>query len=306
MGEDFFVEFEYTNIPYLIICFFGAISHIFLLNGFIKDPLKCFKNSKTYLMANLEVADLSVCLIAFCYRFGALRSHRLLAEILLSLALGSSAVTIVSVSIDRYFMITYPIRHRNFMTGKVTSLWLACIWLISAVLPSKFLIFGNKKYDLIAASVVGFILNFFTIAVCAFTGYNLKRQSRNIRLQNSAAIGIENRAQEIRILQEKRFLNTIILVACVVAVCMIPASIFHQLLLFRSLEEKIILIVFNSLYYINFAVNPLIYVMRLPNYRKTFLRLYVKRNFAVEQNHNVSQYSLDVPGRPARFGTTAC
>lgn len=282
MGEDFSVEFEYTNLPYLIICFFGAISHILLLNGFIKDPLKCFKNSKTYLMANLEVADLFVCLITLCYRIGALRSHQFLRDILLSLALSSSVMTIVSVSIDRYFMVSYPFRHRNFMTAKVTLLWLACIWLLSGVLPSKFLMFGKQQYDGIVANSFGIIIIFIIIVVCTSTGYNLKRQSRNIRSQNSTSI--ENQAEEIRILKEKRFLNTIVLVACVVAVCIYPVSILDQVLYFRGREEKILSIIFNSLFYINFAVNPLIYALRLPNYRKTFLRLYMKRSFAVRQN----------------------
>ena len=45
-----------------IVCLTGAISQTVLLVCLLKDPLKCFRNSATYLVANLAVCDLAVLL----------------------------------------------------------------------------------------------------------------------------------------------------------------------------------------------------------------------------------------------------
>ncbi|XP_028415760.1 uncharacterized protein LOC114539332 [Dendronephthya gigantea] len=49
-------------MPMYIIGLYGVVSHVLLLIAFIKDPLKCFKNSATYLVANLAVSDLLISL----------------------------------------------------------------------------------------------------------------------------------------------------------------------------------------------------------------------------------------------------
>jgi hypothetical protein len=45
-----------------VICAFGAISQVFLIVAFIKDPLKCFRNPATYLIVTLAVSDFLACL----------------------------------------------------------------------------------------------------------------------------------------------------------------------------------------------------------------------------------------------------
>ena len=53
----------------------------------------------------------------------------------------------------------------------------------------------------------------------------LKKQSRNIVLRSPNEI----RAQEIRILKEKRFLPTIVIIACIAFVCTVPYLVFYVL-----------------------------------------------------------------------------
>ena len=62
MGEyySFCPQYVYTVTIYHVICISGAILQI--LYAFVKDPIKCFRNSGTYLIANLAIADLLACL----------------------------------------------------------------------------------------------------------------------------------------------------------------------------------------------------------------------------------------------------
>ena len=54
---SFSFNFTYANLPIIVISVFGITSNILLLIAFLKDPLKCFRNSGTYLVMNLSIAD---------------------------------------------------------------------------------------------------------------------------------------------------------------------------------------------------------------------------------------------------------
>ena len=55
---------KYNIIPVTVMPVLGVVSNALLLVAFIKDPLKCFRNSATYLVMNLAVSDSLLCLIA--------------------------------------------------------------------------------------------------------------------------------------------------------------------------------------------------------------------------------------------------
>ncbi len=57
-------EFDYFDLPVILIGVLGVISNTLLLVAFRKDPLKCFRNSATYLVMNLSVCDGLTCLFA--------------------------------------------------------------------------------------------------------------------------------------------------------------------------------------------------------------------------------------------------
>ena len=83
-------------------------------------------------------------------------------------------------------------------------------------------------------------------------------------------------------LKERRFLNTIIIIAFIAFISTLPFLVFFQIchvlnLAYDTLGFKIAQKIFTCLLKVNFAVNPLIYVIRLSNYRKTCFLLFCKR-----------------------------
>ena len=275
-----------ASLPQLTVCLCGLILHLLLFNGFIRDPMKCFNNSKTYLVVNLAAADSLVCLISFAQPFilyfMPYSWYDLYRKLALIFTMCTSVITISSISVDRYFMVVYPIRHRNVVTGKLMLLWIVCIWVIAAVYPIKLILAGEQYHDHIVANVSGVLIITLTATTCALTYSHLKKQWRNLRLENCTSSN--NRSQEIRTLQELRFLNTIIIIASILIVFFIPLSTIQLVLTFRrnlkdseSLAVKIALHIFTLFYYLNFSVNPIIYALRLPNYQKTFSKLYWKK-----------------------------
>ena len=192
-----------------------------------------------------------------------------------------SYTSIVSISVDRFLMVVYPLHHRYWMKGKTMAVWLACIWIVSFTFPAKWLAFGSERYDNLIVNFLGLTLILFSAAMYALTYRKLRKQIHNIVLNNSS--DRNSRAHAVRVFKEKKFLTTIIVIACITVVFMVPLLVFYQVAILPGLLKdpafatQIILNICYLLYYCNFTVNPFIYIARLPNYRKTFYLLYCRR-----------------------------
>ena len=164
-----------------------------------------------------------------------------------------SFISIASISIDR-FLVASPIKHRILMNGKVMVFWIAANWIVNCVVPLSLNASDVDMMDvnqgLSTCSVI-----ILSSVMYSSTYYKLKKQSRNTALQNSN----ECRAQEIQILKEKRFLKTIIIIACIAFVCTIPFFVLYLLTLSFIVDDsptfKIFFAVCTFIFHINFAVN---------------------------------------------------
>ena len=84
----------------------------------------------------------------------------------------------------------------------------------------------------------------------ALTYFKLKKQSRKMQALQSS---IESRVQKIRIFKEKQFLKTIVIIACIAVIFIIPAAVlrnnfFHNIKFLRYISFCML--------YMNFSVNP--------------------------------------------------
>ena len=277
-------QFVYSHVPVNIISILGVVSNILLLVALLKDPLQCFKNSGTFLVVNLSISDCFSCILSLFYYpiyhgiHDVLTGWNKYLEFLVLWFGLASIVSITSISIDRFLLIVFPIKHHIFVKGKLMATWLALIWIFSCIIPAFRLILARKNNEKLLIYSFGMLAIIISAVLYTFTCCKLKKQSTNIALQNSK----ENRAQKARILKEKQFLKTIIIIACIAFVCVVPSMVFFQIYhsLSMTIDSEILalghkLVLF--LFYTNFAVNPIIYVIRLQNYRKTFYLLYCRR-----------------------------
>ena len=266
------------QVPH-ISCIIGVISNLLLIIAFIKDPLKCFKNSGTYLVENLAVTDVLVSLFSpldDCCMIPKNSLWERLKEFVRISCTNVSILTIASISLDRFFMIIYPLKHRVLMRKKIIVMWVACIWLLCSAYPIKVFVLSLTSY---VDSHIWFFSEIlpilFSSVMCGLTYHKLKKQSENLALEN-----IPNRQQQARLIKEKQFLKTIIIVACIQFVCIVPTSIvtYYPELIEKTIDDgRVVWIlkeIFHGLFHLNFSVNPLVYVLRLPNYRRTFYLVY--------------------------------
>ena len=256
------------------ICIFGVISHVLLITAYVKDPLKCFGNSGTYLMKNLAASDFLTCFIA-SFSSCVPKNWFWLLRIFWIPTTTVSVLTIASISFERFVMVVYPMKHRVLARGKVMTVWSVCIWLFGFIVQfTTFLFFPKEITALITVTIFMELVIVIAGIIYGITYYKLKKQSNNLALEN-----VSNQQRQARNTKEKRFLKTIIIIACIEFACVVPTSIFYHLvvlekLLGNGMVARFVNGISTGLYYLNFAVNPLVYLLRLPNYRKTFYLLY--------------------------------
>ncbi len=194
----FSYQYTYRDIPIITIFIFGVVSNGLLLLAFFKDPLKCFRNSATHFVTNLSISDCQTCLFALFFYITAnymtAENRKIILFLQISFAI-VSLVSLTSISIDRFLMVAYPIKHRILTKGKVIVLCLAVIWIFGCSLSVITLLFGqqNKVYMYNGGAII------ITISAVIYgaTYHKLKKQSRNIALQNSSARDTNPERKEI-------------------------------------------------------------------------------------------------------------
>ena len=162
---------KFTDIPYYLIAFVGTTSNLLLLIAFIKDPLKCFRNSGTYLVMTLSVADLYTCSldIPLYLQTIVLTPLESVFRVLNLTFVTVSFESLASIAIDRFLLVAYPLKHHHLIRGKVMVLWLSGIWLTSAILPISGLFYDGENELQLASFCfsIGFVL--LSAVMYAFT-----------------------------------------------------------------------------------------------------------------------------------------
>jgi heme/copper-type cytochrome/quinol oxidase subunit 2 len=77
--------------------------------------------------------------------------------------------------------------------------------------------------------------------------------------------------QNARMKQEKRLFTTMFLVSFVTIITMVPLAIYVILQgRTNNINSDPVHMLFSTLLFVNFSINPFVYLWRLKNYRKTF------------------------------------
>ena len=108
----------YHIIPRYLITLTRIFSNILLLVGIIMDPLKCFRNSSSYLIINLAAMDILTCSTALLRWLSCAVRNELYP--FHNLPIYISASSIFTMACDRYMSCVHPFKCRVLITRKVT------------------------------------------------------------------------------------------------------------------------------------------------------------------------------------------
>ena len=253
------------------VCITGAIVQIILLICLLKDPLRCFRNSASYLVANLAICDLIVDVLML---MGTMNSGKSYVQALSHVPYFASFLSLLSIAVDRYFIVVHPFKHRSYMSGMKTTIWIAFIWIFSFCDPVYHILTDTVdelsyfKYFLMAVVVI------LTSFAYVLTFISLKRDAKYLSSNG------KGQSCQTRIINEKKFLNTIIVIGIVAVLCVTPVTVYgavKHLDLDKDMRENVLFCFLSTILCLNFALNPVVYFLRLKNYRKTFFILFCQK-----------------------------
>ena len=274
-------------IPLYFVCITGIIANLMLLTALIRDPLKCFRNSSTYLIGNLCVSDMILPMFIMVIPY----TEHLVVEFFIYTLFYSSMLTIFSIAVDRYVITVHPFKHRILMSGRKSALWICANWVLSTIHPVERFLFGYGRFDMIAKSTICLILMALTCIFYAKTYLTLRTQAKTTMDELEGSTGREKFSKqagnisatrssfEVRKAREQKFLTTIVIIACISAVTLLPGIIHRQIyresqMVFERAKDRFIQSILMTIFSVNFAANPFIYYLRLKRYRKTFKIIY--------------------------------
>jgi hypothetical protein len=271
----------YHIIPRYILLLTGMFSNIFLLVGMIMDPLKCFRNSSSYLIMNLAVMDLLTCSsnILFLHWRPCVKGHEI--HTFFNFPPYIAIISIFTMACDRYMSCVHPFKYRVLITRRVA----LTVLLLQSSFCAGYMVFEAFLVNVALYSRCSLaVLILFSAAILyARSGYILKANSRYLKNSTAIRSSVNSQGriiQSARLVNEKRLLATMLLVSSITVVTLGPPTVYesltgtiHYVNEFSRKQTDFYHVWLTTLLLVNFSINPVIYVWRLRNFRETFSTL---------------------------------
>ena len=257
---------------YILIAFLAVFGNGLVVGSFIRHSrLRTITN---YFVVSLAVADILVGLTSIPIWISMLlfssggKTLAMVYNVLDLFAGCCSILHLVAISLERFFAVVYPIRHRN-TSPDVYYAVLVAVWIIPA--GACWLSVELKRTNQ-GANMLLLFVTFFVIPllIILFTYAGIWRAASN-RIQP---------AQNPRSLKrDMRIAMTIALVIGFFVVAWLPFFTVQLLLVFclkcypAILSNTDLLLIVKFMHYSNSAVNPIVYAVKIPEFRRAFKQL---------------------------------
>ena len=269
---------------------FGFIANLMLLVAQWKDPLHCFGNISTCFIQHIAVIDCLGLLVSSPVLFSAIKNNRpfyvgsnhgkqfkpfmLLVTVLTNLGFTSFAV-------ERFLSVAKPFFHKVYLTKQRVRVSFGVMWIFALICVLIDQCLHQKTQD---EPFLSYVVETSVFLPCLATTVSLylacyvsiKRQQR--QFQQGHMSDVTRNSLNVKLSHEKRFLTTLFIAGSVTVLLWMPAFI---ILLPLRLQEnmsnafyRLYLILIPCMAAMYASVNPIIYNLRLPKYRKTFQKLY--------------------------------
>ena len=262
------------------------ISTIFV---FIKN--RRLRRRSTYLLINLSVTD--ICIGAFVIPTSVFRrgnTYKLWSVEMTykwyistygidTFFFGCSLVFLVSISIERLHATRNPFRHR-LLSGSTYKKWIAGVWVASVIYTSitvssfHFKLFGLYIWYVVAGCVLVSILILCASYIAIYVTVRCSKQPEQITHHTR---------------KERKLTVTLSIVTVVSLTVWLPYVLFTflELKLIQMLSEEGLLrvrSVCEVLFFANSFVNPILYTIRISEFRRAFCSLLVSKSLHSDMN----------------------
>ena len=262
------------NALLIPICIAG---NVLVLAAVWRNP--SLHTPSTILLCSLAVSDLfvgflvlpvEIAIARFYILSGSSSDSRLYqARLFLTFQLcGVSLDTMTAISVDRYLALRYHMRYPNMMTSRRATCVAATFWCKNVIL-SPLTIW--KENTILLVGVVFIALCLFISLITYIAIYRIVRHHQHQIHAQQQAVQSMNAEQNCKIHAKKRALNTFIYYICMV-LCYFPSAV--STLITVTYEPHLnISLYFDSIVFMNSAINPFLYIWRNREIRRAVLKI---------------------------------
>ena len=137
----------------------------------------------------------------------------------------------------------------------------------------------ERAYKVMATLVT--VIFVLATLICYPAGAFIVRKGRLALKQDTAISKAAQKAAEVRLRYENRFLSTMFIIFLGFLLGVIPSMVCFWFMVSIERRNHVIMYTMNvsdMMLALNYAVNTFVYLWRLPKYRKTFQVLYCRKN----------------------------
>ena len=269
------------------------------------------KTPTTYFVVNLAISDIIVCLIFFptwliesILIIGENEGNpRLTCKVGVTSSAASMALSVanlLAITIDKYILITKPLKYSSIMTWKRTHIMLAVIWLL-VIVNVNLVFFGVDEVPGRRLSCrTNYMKNIFVvtfnipIVILLYLNHKIfeiaKVHRRKIIDESSISsyasditseqneTTTSGRRKRMQLLQQLKVVKTFVLVVGVFLVCIIPSTIVYIIRKFycNDCVPTSVTLVFGMLVGANSVINPFIHSLRNKQYRIAYRQFFCR------------------------------
>ncbi|XP_013412869.1 growth hormone secretagogue receptor type 1-like [Lingula anatina] len=293
----------WISVTFMFIFISGVSGNLLVLFVILKN--KHMRKSTDLFIANLSVADLLVLVVCMSAAMIEVYANEVwtLGEVMCKtvpflehLVEHASAMSIVGISIERYYVICKPFYAHIRWTRRQVILSLVSVWVTSALATSPFLVIAEETtsfyangdrittcntsintvwkrvYVIVTTSLFFFLPVCLLVCIYSPICWTLAKANRK-------KLGGSETSQRYSLKKRKQVIIVIIAVTVVFFACLLPFRVFSLWAVFgNTLDKKKLSVdgwlnltsIVRALFYLNSAVNPILYNTFSSKFRRAF------------------------------------
>ena len=275
------------GITNLLVGVIAVAGNFLLCVTIYKDPYRRLRNTGSYLVVNLAVADLLTGLLteplyaAFeitNFMGTELRILYVIGETTAYVFVNASILSILSLALDRFIAVKYLLSHAQKMDRHRTVTIIFFVWLYSLLFSMlRFMgvpqdIFYWLDLHINYTLFVGILIGLYVSIYCKIK-YQLAQSLRTQGYNSETRRQPVHNEIEAKMKAERKMTKTVFFLVLVAIICMLPLFIMlHVELLCESCIAKPALKTISKLsepiLFLNSGLNPFLYAWTIPKYRQ--------------------------------------
>lgn len=273
---------------------FGTV--IIVANGFLfiaifRDPCRCLRTPSVFLIANLSVADFFMGVVSYLraaeltYLYcglGDLLILNMIEYFIGAVSILVAVSTLMAMAYDRYIAVIKPFQYPQKINNTRAKVAIAIIWINALVMCVLPLADVRRENFLLAYCYSHFVIPSFILTAIYVKIYRMVARQRQELKDVRASLTEVNRRKQLE--RENRMAITFVLILFIFYCSFLPYFIHVQILYFCSCRSSyaynVYYLVTNEFLSVSCMVDPFMYALRLPRFKRS-LRVWWRNRDAV-------------------------